>query len=198
MPNYTSIGEMKLRIGSLNEDPATVIALDAAINAAEAAVEDYCGRVFTTTSVASARVFVPRGGHVFTDDISSTSGLIVADTGTTYAGSTYQLEPLNGIGRNGRPWPYEAIRLVNGAFFVFPIYVGQATVTITAKWGWPSVPEPVIDAVRILAGDLYRMKDNQFGVAGFGEMGVLRIRENATVANMLAIYRRASHVFGIA
>jgi hypothetical protein len=196
MPNYTTPEEMAARLGNLSPMSESWSVLVSAIDAAEAAVEDYCGRVFTLASVATAVQFYSSDAKVLeVDDIGTTSGLIVADTLATHA--TYQLEPLAGIGPNGRPWPYTRIRL-GLDFFAYPIWPGQATVTITAKWGWPSVPTPVKDAVRILAADLYHMKDNQFGVAGFGEMGVLMVRENRMVANLLGLYRKVENVVGIA
>lgn len=185
MPNYTSLEEMKSRIGSMTDDLDVVLGL--AIAAAETAVEDHCGeRPFTADAAASARVFIPRGGHVFVDDISSLTGLVIADTGQTYASSAYQLEPLNALAK-GRP--YEGIRLL-GSSFISTSY-DQATVTVTARWGWPAVPTAVKEATRILAADLFHLKDNQFGVAGFGEMGVLMVRENSYVKTMLKNYRRA-------
>jgi hypothetical protein len=196
MPNYTTADEMATRLGNISPNSESWTVLMSAIDAAEAAVEDYCGRVFTLQTSATALTFCPADSKVLeTGDFGSTSGLIVADTFGTH--TTYQLEPLNGIGPNNRPWPYTRIRLALD-FFAYPIWPGQATVTITARWGWPSVPVPVKDACRILAADLYHMKDNQFGVAGFGEMGVLMVRENRMVANLLALYRYTDNVFGIA
>lgn len=196
MANYTSLEEMKDRLGAVASGLDLVLVL--AIDAAEAAVEDPgfgCGRRFTADTVATARVFESCGNYVYVDDISSTSGLIVADTaGTTY--TAYQLEPLNGIGPNGRPWPYTKIRLAT-QYFAYPTYAGQATVIVTAKWGWPAVPNPVRDAVRILASDLFGMRNNQFGLA-FTDMAAVRIRENATVVKLLHTYVRTGNTIGVA
>lgn len=186
MAKYTTLDEMKDRLGTVTTGLDLV--LTSAIEGAEAAIEDYCGdRVFTVpTGAALARVYVPHGNHVYTDDIGSLTGFVVADTGQTYGATAYQLEPLNALVK-GRP--YDAIRLL-GTSYLSTSY-NQATVTVTAMWGWPAVPSPVKEATRILATDLYRMKDSQFGVAGFGEMGVMMVRENRTVANLLKNYRRA-------
>lgn len=183
MSNYTTFADMRGRLTMVTAELDAVLL--SAIDAAETAIEDYCGeRVFTADLAATARVFVPRGGHVFVDDISSTTGLVVADTGQTY--STYQLEPVNALAK-GRP--LTAVRLLGGCFA--QAYCEEASVTVTARWGWPSVPTPVKNATEILAADLFNMRDNQFGVAGFGDMGVMRIRENAQVKNLLVNYRRA-------
>jgi hypothetical protein len=191
MANYTNVAEMAARLGVSID--ATGLSL--AIDAAEAAAEDYCGRVFTLQTSTTTRHFCAYGYRfVDVDDIAATTGLVVADTNTTH--TNYQLEPLDGQWPNGRPGPYTRIRLLS-EIFAYPIWPGQATVTITARWGWPSVPAPVADAVRILAGDLFKMKDNAFGVAGFNETGVMMIRQNAMVANLLAIYRNVGSVVGI-
>lgn len=188
MAKYVTEQEIAQRLANLSPTSETWSIMISAIDAAEAAVEDYCGdRVFTVpTGAATARVFIPRGGHVYTDDIGDLTGLVVADTSQTYGSTAYQLEPLNALAK-GRP--YDTIRLLGG-LYASTCY-GQATVTVTAPWGWPVTPEPVKEATRTLAGDLYHLKDNQFGVAGFGEMGVLMVRENSYVKSLLKNYRRA-------
>lgn len=199
MPNYTTLEEMKSRIGSISDDLDVVLGL--AIDAAETGIENWCGRRFTADANASARSFVPSRGDpmvVLTDDISSTVGLIVADVATAaYAAADYQLEPLNGIGPGGNAWAYERVRLL-ATYFTRSWNEMQATVIITARWGWPAVPAPVKDAVRILAADLFAMRDNKFGVAGFGDMGVLRIKANPVVQMMLTDYKRTKTKVGIA
>jgi hypothetical protein len=194
MPNYTTLEEMKSRLGSISDDLDVV--LTAAIDAAETAIEDVCGRPFTLAASATPRVFRGLGAYVRVDDISSATGLIVTDIFQTF--TQYQLEPLNALGPGRRYHPYTLIRLATGFYFAPPIYYGQATVTVTAFWGWTTVPNPVKEATRILAADLFHMKDNQFGVAGFGELGVVMVRENKTVVGLLKNYRRGEHAYAMA
>jgi hypothetical protein len=42
----------------------------------------------------------------------------------------------------------------------------------------------------MLAEETFKLKDAPFGVAGFGDFGVVRVRENPAVARLLAPYKR--------
>jgi hypothetical protein len=44
-------------------------------------------------------------------------------------------------------------------------------VQVTAKFGWPAVPDNVEKACIIQAVQLFKAKDAAFGVASFGDMG---------------------------
>lgn len=194
-PIYATLDELKSRLGGVtgsSEDDA----LTNALTAASHGINMWCGRRFYRDDTASARVFKPVSPRVaIIDDFWTTGGLIVAtgegdDTfATTWTTADRQLEPLNGI-VNGEPgWPYWLVRARNGA--TFPAgSVGDVTVQVTAKWGWASVPANVSEACRIIAEEIYKLKDAPFGVAGFGDMGVVRIRENPKVAAMLFRYQR--------
>ncbi len=46
---------------------------------------------------------------------------------------------------------------------------------VTAKWGWPSVPDDINMACLILTADLYKRKDAPGGILGLGDLGVVRM-----------------------
>ena len=176
--------------------------LERAIESASRKIETWCGRVFTADTSASTRVFVADSGdEVSVDDISSTSGLVVkVDTAmdgtfTTTISAGYQLEPLNGR-RNGIAWPYTEICLVNNATAWFPIYGEQALVQITAKWGWPGIPAPIRDACIIQAAAVLKGPESPFGVAGLGDMGIMRVKTglHPQAEMLVADYRRLAVV----
>jgi hypothetical protein len=48
-------------------------------------------------------------------------------------------------------------------------------VRVTAKWGWPAVPDTVVQATLIQASRLYRRKDSPEGVLGSAEWGTVRL-----------------------
>jgi hypothetical protein len=194
-PIYATLDELKSRLGGVtgsSEDDA----LTNALTAASHGINLWCGRRFYRDDTASARVFKPVSPRVaIIDDFWTTDSLIVAtgegdDTfATTWTTADRQLEPLNGI-VNGEPgWPYWLVRARNGSSFPAGS-VGDVTVQVTAKWGWAAVPANVSEACRIVAEEIYKLKDAPFGVAGFGDMGVVRIRENPKVAAMLFRYQR--------
>jgi hypothetical protein len=157
-------------------------------------IDKACGRKFWQSTTATARLFYPDLDDMcrsWVDDFWSTDGLIV-EVGdgsiTTIASSGYELHPLNGIVDGEEGWPYYKLRLINTAW---PANPTQAPLRVTAKWGWADVPAPVKTSCVILAVEAMKLaREAPFGVAGFGVDGVVRIRSNARVADMLRPYMR--------
>jgi len=76
---------------------------------------------------------------------------------------------------------------ISGAFSIAAVPAGCQ---VTAKWGWPAVPDPVHSACLILAGRLVKRGDSLLGVAGFGELGAITVRAiDPDVERMLRPYR---------
>jgi hypothetical protein len=175
-----SLQDFKLYVGS--EIAANQVELQASLTAAELAVQYHCHRAFSATATtATARVFTIRSGQVLeVDEFTDTTGLIVDNDGTIIAAVDYQLEPTDGI-VYGMSAPYRAIRLLNSTSWA-------DEVTVTAKWGW--LPAGVYEATRVLAKDLAGLRDTRFGVAGWGDFGVVRMRDNPQVLSLLAPYVR--------
>lgn len=167
-----------------------------ALNTASRGIDRICRRQFNLASSATARIYYPEHGClVHVDDFYTTTGLIVAtDTGddgsydTTWTASYYQLEPLNGVVEGEDGWPYSSIRAVSG--LSFPDWSHRAPVQVTAKWGWTAVPAPVKEATLVVAEETFKLKDAPFGVAGFGDYGPVRVRQNPLAMSMIAPYRR--------
>jgi hypothetical protein len=168
-----------------------------ACDAATQMIQAECDRQFFLDTNASARVFVRQTWQtVEVDDIGTTSGLIVKTDDdadgvfeTTWAAGDYQLEPLNGQ-LAGQTWPYTRIRAVEAR--EFPADYGRALVQITARWGWPTVPPAVKQAAQIQATALFKAADAPLGIAGFGDIGVMRLRQamHPVALALLAPYRR--------
>ena len=167
---------------------------------ASRAVEQVCDRQFNKESSATARVYHPDNGRrVTTDDFFTTTGLIIkTDSGddgtyeTTLDATMYTLEPLNGIVGGESGWPYFKI-LTIGTWL--PTCNVRPSVQVTAQWGWNSVPTNVKVATIYLALETFKLKGAPFGVAGFGEFGPVRVRDNPRVMAMLAAYRRNPVLF---
>lgn len=196
---YATAGELKTRLDITTSGYDTQ--LTQALTVASRGAEKWCQRQFNDAGAASARVYYPTNcGMVAVEDFSTTTGLVIAtDSGadgtyeTTLASSQYELSPLNGI-VNGMPgWPYWRIHTVNATL---PTGTGRASVQVTARWGWAAVPADVKEAALIVAEETFKLKDAPFGVAGFGEYGVVRIRANPKAAEMLADYRRRPVLVG--
>lgn len=191
---YCTLADLKavLRIVD-NVDDAL---LEARIDEASRTIDDYCDRRFYADTVASARVFVaPSGRYVLTDDIASTTGLVVkVDTthdgtyATTLTASQYQLEPLNAVAKGD-----SVTRIVATGSTSFPTTQAPAPVEVTAIWGWPSIPSPVKSACILMAGRLTKRGDSLLGVAGFGDLGAISVRNiDPDVQKMLGPYRTAT------
>jgi len=95
------------------------------------------------------------------------------------------MEPLNNVAKG---FPLRNIRAVGD--YTFPVYGdGLASVQVTAKWGWASLPEPVEQACLMLSSRLYNRKASPMGVIGVGDFGPVRIsRSDPDIAAMLLRY----------
>lgn len=190
-----------LRIDDQDDGPR----LAAVIDAVSRAIDSYCGQFFYATSGTSARVFTPgQAGWVDVDPFATTTGLTVA-TGTdgTFTNSwtiatDFVVKPDNGRTASGEQVAYN--RLVAVGSKGFPVSV-RPTVSVTANWGWPSVPPAVQEACLIKCARVFRRRDTPEGIAGGVEFGAIRVssREDPDAAMLLAPYRStygAPVVFG--
>ena len=190
---YASLNETKaaLRITDSVDDSL----LEMAIESASRLIDGYAGRQFFSSGTA-IRYFTADDDFVCEiDDISSSTITLVtamdADAvfDTTWATTDYQLEPLNGV-LDGQAWPYTRIRAVGD--YLWPISGGEALVKLTAVFGWPAVPIAIKQATIIQASRIFKRLDSPLGVAGFGDLGVMRVSSSLDpdVAQLVAPYRR--------
>ena len=174
--------------------------LDQAIKAASRAIDNYCGRRFWTDSAVVTRTFAAGGGTTLAlpDGISTTTGLVIkTDTAangtfaTTWAATDYLLLPVNAPYAFPDPEPWTEIQATGSLSFLAGTAARPNAVQITARWGWPAVPDPVVSACLIKASRLYHRKDSPQGIAGFGDFGPVRLasREDADVTSLLDPYR---------
>lgn len=166
-----------------------------ALSTAEDFAINHCGgngwRTFATTATtATARLYGPaqlrgRGDIVRIHDFADTTGLIVSNNGTIVASTDYQLEPLNGPSVTGGP--YEQICLLNSVWSTFGM---QATISITAKWGFgAAVPDSVTNGIMLLGKDYVQYRDTSFGWTGVAG-GAAQAGRNWMTINALSRWRR--------
>jgi hypothetical protein len=69
---------------------------------------------------------------------------------------------------------------------------GEATVRVTGVWGYSAVPDAISQACVIQAERIFKRLDSPLGVAGFGDMGVVRVtsRLDSDVAQLVEPYRK--------
>ena len=197
---YATRNQVKaaLRIGTADTLDDDLI--DNCVGAASRLIDGYCNRRFWQSGTAEARVFQAEDSfYCSIDDIAGTALTLRSSTqadGTfdlTWKVSDYQLEPLNG-NLDGLTWSYDKIRAVGD--YLFPTvnanYGEQALVQVTAIFGWPSVPEPVTQATIIQASRIFKRYDSPLGVAGFGDLGAIRVSRylDPDMAQLVEPYRR--------
>ena len=197
---YATRNQVKaaLRIGTADTLDDDLI--DNCVGAASRLIDGYCNRRFWQSGTAEARVYQAEDSfYCSIDDVAGTALTLKTSSqadGTfdvTWKVSDYQLEPLNG-NLDGLTWSYDKIRAVGD--YLFPTvnanYGEQALVQVTAIFGWPSVPEPVTQATIIQASRIFKRYDSPLGVAGFGDLGAIRVSRylDPDMAQLVEPYRR--------
>jgi hypothetical protein len=194
---YATLTQVKaaLRITDSTEDSL----LELAIEAASRAIDGNTSRNFYSAGTA-IRYFAAEDDFVLlTDDIAGTAVTIQSANNadgvydTTWGTDDYQLEPLNG-NSDGIAWPYTRIRAIGD--YLWPISGGEALIKITGVWGWPSIPIAVTQACVIQSSRIYKRLDSPLGVAGFGDIGVMRVTRDLDpdVAQLIGTYRKVRNI----
>lgn len=175
---YTTVAALKSQLNLATADTTSDALLTQALAAASRSIDRSTGRRFWLDPSAVQRTYRlggrvlcdTDGEHLIVDDIGSTTGLVV-ETGTNgswTALTDYETSPENAV-VDGRPIT-SLLRSTNtwGT-------TSTARVRVTARFGWPAVPDEVVQATQIQALRLYRRKDSPEGVMGSAEWGVVRL-----------------------
>jgi len=175
MTLYASTAEIKAALRVTDSVDDALISM--AGSAASSLIDGYCGRTFGT--VNETRLFAPDNGYLLQiDDLAGTALTLETSTvsdqvfDVTWTPTEYQLEPLNSYA-DGLDWPYTRIRAIDTR--LFPYAFNEATARITATWGWPAVPATITQAAVIQAMRIFKRLDSPLGVAGFGDLGAIRV-----------------------
>lgn len=197
---YATLNELKgyLSISDSTDDTL----LEDLIEAASRSIDRIANRRFYLDSSASARLYRAYSDiFVYVDDIGTTSGLVVAIdengngtyTKTLTLNTDFILDPLTASSLNR---PYTQLTMVSNTQ-MWPIFPGltqnglRPGVQVTAKWGWPSIPNDINMACLILAADLYKRKDAPGGILGLGDLGAVRMSPiGRDVTAMVRAYRK--------
>jgi hypothetical protein len=196
MADYCSLSDLKtaLRIADTVDDGQ----LSNVIAVASGWIDSYCGRQFSPAAGTATRDYSPSGRYepVMIDDASNVLSVRIDEDldgtfSTLVLTSDWQAEPVNPT-TFGLPLPYTSIRPIEDGFWPMPFRRGQVTVRVEATFGWAEVPAAVTRAAVLQASRLFTRSDSPLGVAGFGEMGVMRVSRflDPDVENLLNPYRR--------
>lgn len=190
---YTTRALVKTSLGIPTAVTSEDTQIDAAIAAADAAIDQYTGRTFATSS--TNRVYQPTSAFlVYCDDLASKTVTVQTDDDddgvyeTTLTANTDYIV-------SGNYAPYRILKNVNGGW---PLsYYGRPTVKITGTFGYAAaVPSTVAQASLLLSARIYQRKASPLGFqAGVvSELGPVRIsRNDPDVAAMLSGLR----LFGV-
>jgi hypothetical protein len=195
---YTNLAQVKNHLGIVDTVDDTRIEM--AINAASRQIDGVCGRRFWQDTTVQARTFYPTNPYCLyvggDGGISDVTGLIVKlgtgssmTFGTTLTVNTdFILAPTNAADQVP-VHPYDEIRLAGRAFTMASYF---PTVEITAKWGWPAVPDDITEACILQAAQIFKAKDAVFGAVALGDTGVaMRVRSalNPIADGLVAPYK---------
>jgi hypothetical protein len=171
---YVSLPDFReyLKISDTTRDAI----LTRAIRAASRSIDAMCGRHFYLDWAPTARTIRTRGQTyldgadfaLIVPDIAEASTVVVSGRTVT----TDDPDSGQAIARlySASPWP-------------------ETKVVVTARWGWPAVPDDVEQAALILASRLYKRRDSPEGVLGSAEWGTIRVsRRDPDVGALLEPY----------
>ncbi|MFD9319290.1 phage gp6-like head-tail connector protein [Streptomyces sp. NPDC060053] len=188
---YVTLEELKSQFGIEPDDDSRDADLNRARASASRSIDKTTGRRFWLDPTPVARTFNPRGrivcesdGDLFlVDDIGSETGLVVeTGSGSSWSAVTdYETSPDNALTEDK---PITGLLRVLGTW-------GTVTtrLRVTARFGWPAVPDDIHEAALILASRLYKRKDSPEGIIGSAEWGVRNLsRRDPDVWNLIEPY----------
>lgn len=174
---YATLADLKERMG-LADDASRDTELQGKLTTASRDIDDDCGRRFWLDPTPVQRTFNPQyrivpswdGQKLLVDDIGDAAGLVVEiGSGSNWLTVTdYDLGPDNAL-TDGR-----AVEWLLRPYLPWVTWPRQR-IRITARWGWPEVPDQIQEACLIRAQRLARRKDSPEGVAGNSDFGVVRV-----------------------
>ena len=188
---YSSIATVKEYLSIPTASASEDTAIGAALDAAEAQIDEYCGRTFVTGAGTAAREFYPVTDKVVrVDDIGTLTGLVVKeDTGDDGTFETTRTITTDFV-VIGNEVPYTQIMRVDGSSWTRPRSL-RPSVEVTAVWTYDdsAVPAQVVQAATVLAARLYHRRSSPLGFqTGVSpEFGAVRIsRVDPDVAGLLS------------
>lgn len=195
MSLYATTAQIKaaLRITDSVDDSL----INTAGSAASELIDSYCGRTFGQAGGTVTRYYsAHKSNHVEIDDLAAAPVFVKYSSNRdgnydqTVSASDYTMLPSNGI-MDGLAWPYTAIQTLNTKTWTIAA-ADEPTVAVSGVWGFPTVPASVTQAAIIQSTRIFKRLDSPLGVAGFGDVGVMRVQSKVDpdVEVLLQPYRR--------
>lgn len=173
---YADLPTLRLSLSMDAGDTSRDALLIKALASASRSIDTATGRRFYLDATPTVRVFTPRGrtvcedtgARLIIDDAGAAPILVETGSGSSWAVLTdYETGPDNALVR-GRP-----VTVLVRPSGTWPS--GPLRTRVTARWGWPAVPDDIVQAALIQASRLFKRKDSPEGVTGSAEWGVVRL-----------------------
>ena len=186
---YTSQALVKAYLGIPSSTSSENTAIDNAIAAADAEIDQITGRTFVVPSGATAKTFIPYDDYtLYVDDVAQLTGLVVKED--TNLDGTYDttLTITTDYVVDGNNAPYRVIKRVDGDTWPRDRY-GRPTVEVTAFYGYAmAVPDQIKQCSLVIAARLYQRRSSPLGFqAGSVDVGFVRI--SRTDPEVIALLR---------
>lgn len=169
--------------------------LEQAIEGASRRVDGYCGRFFYQKE-ATLLLFAHDIYNLPVTDLVSINQLATDDQGDgTYSqvwtASDYFLQPTNATLQDR---PYDRIVASSGLTFPMQMLPANPMIQLDAVWGWPAIPDDVVQATLLLAIRGFARLNAALGVVGFADMAIQVRSIDPDVRDLLMPYK----ILGIA
>jgi hypothetical protein len=198
---YVTVADFKAWIGlgdAIDDD-----VINDALKGASRAIDTFCDTHFWKTAAGTARRFdtCDNWRLRINDAVAVTEVATDKDADgvfeTVWLAADFQLLPLN-PDAGPETMPFSEIRAIKTLKFPATGTARVGLTRVTGTWGWPAVPEAVIQATLLTANRLIKRRRSPEGVAGFDELGVIRIstRDDPDAVRLLTPYRIKSRVGG--
>ena len=186
---YTSQALVKAYLGIPSATSSENTAIDNAIAAADAEIDQITGRTFVVPSGATAKTFIPYDDYtLYVDDVAQLTGLVVKED--TSLNGTYDttLTITTDYVVDGNNAPYRVVKRVDGDTWPRDRY-GRPTVEVTAFYGYGmAVPDQIKQCSLVIAARLYQRRSSPLGFqAGSVDSGFIRV--SRTDPEVIALLR---------
>lgn len=192
--SYATLLDVKSVLGIPSTDTNDDALIQRALDATTWKINERTGRPgplgFNRDTAATSRVFTASHPEFLAvDDIADATTISVA-TGQAGAftnainAADYEALPANAATL------LRAVDTLRHHWQFWPTWP-SVRVQVTAVYGWPAVPAPIIEAQLLWTARLFRRRDSVDGIAGAGDFGPIRVgRMDPDVADMIADYAR--------
>jgi hypothetical protein len=201
---YATAAQYKEWVGLELVDTLDDNVIARALLAASHGVDNFCHTHFWQTTAGTNRVFdACDTRRLRINDAAAVTAVATDKDGdgvfeTAWAAGDYQLLPLNPSAAP-ETLPFSEIWAIGTLTFPPPVYAKRlGRVQVTGTWGWPVVPDAVVQSTLLLANRLVKRKESPEGVSGFDEFGVIRIsaRDDPDAVRYLTPYRTTRRAGG--